>query len=125
MKILLDENKYLTCVCIDAELENGIEVETPENIDAFIDIFRAYRYEDGELVLDEKRLDELNNERLADELRYKREKQCFPIINRGALWYGRLSDEQKVELDAWYQAWLNVTETKVVPNVPEWLTTQN
>ena len=121
MKILLDENKYLTCVCIDAELENGIEVETPENIDTFIDRFRAYKYEDGRLILDEARLDKLNNERLADELRHKREKKCFPIINRGALWYNHLSEEQRAELDVWYQAWLNVTETKVVPEIPEWL----
>ena len=121
MKILLDENNYLTCVCIDAELENSIEVETPENVDAFIDMFRAYKYEDGKLVLDEVRLDELNNEYLMDELRYKREKICFPIINRGALWYEKLSEEQRVELNAWYQAWLNVTETKTAPEMPEWL----
>lgn len=121
MKILLDENNYLTCVCIDAELENGIEVETPENIDAFIDKFRAYKYENGQLILDEVRLNESNNERLADELRFKREKKCFPIINRGTLWYNHLSEQQRVELDAWYQAWLNVTETKVVPDMPEWL----
>ena len=121
MKILLDENKYLTCVCIDAELENGIEVENPEDLEAFIDVFRAYKYEDGQLVLDEVRLGELNNERLADELRFQREKKCFPIINRGALWYERLSEEQKAELDAWYQAWLNVTETLVIPENPSWL----
>ena len=29
MKILIDENKYLTCFCIDADLENGIEVADP------------------------------------------------------------------------------------------------
>lgn len=121
MKILLDKNNYLTCVCIDAELENGIEVETPEDIDAFIDVFRAYKYEDGNLVLDEARLDELNNERLADELRFQREKKCFPIINRGALWYENLSEEQKAELYTWYQAWLNVTETKVIPETPDWI----
>lgn len=121
MKILLDENNYLTCVCIDAELENGIEVETPENIDAFIDAFRAYKYEDDQLILDEVRLDELNDERLVEELRFQREKKCFPIINRGALWYEHLSEEQKAELDAWYLAWLNVTETRIVPDMPEWL----
>lgn len=121
MKILLDENNYLTCVCIDAKLENGIEVETPQDIDAFIDVFRAYKYEDGQLVLDESRLDELNNERLADELRFQREKKCFPIINRGALWYENLSEEQMAELNTWYQAWLNVTETKIVPETPDWI----
>jgi hypothetical protein len=121
MKILLDENNYLTCVCIDAELMGSIEVETPHDVDGFIDTFRAYRYEDGKLVLDEKRLEELNNEYLVDKLRSQREKKCFPIINRGALWYNHLSGQQRAELNAWYQAWLNVTETKVEPETPEWL----
>lgn len=54
-------------------------------------------------------------------LRQKREKSCFPYVNRGQLWYSRLSDAQKTELNTWYQAWLDVTETKVIPNKPEWL----
>lgn len=121
MKILLDGNNYLTCFCIDAELEGGIEVETPQDVDGFIDTFRAYRYENGGLVLDENKLDKLSSEYLMEDLRHKREKSCFPIVNRGAIWYERLSVEQKAELDAWYQAWLNVTETKVIPEMPEWL----
>ena len=121
MKILIDENKYLTCVCVDAELDGGIEVETPEDVDTFIDTFGAYKYENGSLVLDQNKLEALNGERIADELRYKRTKICFPYINRGYLWYSKLTDEQQEELNAWYQAWLDVTETKVVPEKPEWL----
>lgn len=121
MKILIDENKYLTCFCIDAELENGIEVADPNDLESFIDAFRAYKYEDGNLVLDENKLQSVNDERIADELRFKRQKACFPIINRGELWYSRLTAGQKEELDAWYQAWLDVTDTKVLPEKPEWL----
>ena len=55
------------------------------------------------------------------ELRRRREEECFSVINRGELWYGRLTVPQKVELEQWYDAWLNATETKVVPNKPEWL----
>ena len=121
MKILIDENKYLTCVCIDAELENGIEVDTPNDIDTFIDAFRAYKYENGQLILDQDKLQMLNEECFNEELRLKRQKLCFPYINRGELWYNRLSDTQKNELDTWYQAWLDVTDTKVVPIAPEWL----
>lgn len=121
MKILIDENKYLTCVCIDAELENGIEVDTPNDIDAFVDIFRAYKYENGQLILDQDKLQMLNEERFNEELRLKRQKLCFIYINRGELWYNRLSDTQKNELDTWYQAWLDVTDTKVIPTAPEWL----
>ena len=121
MKILIDENKYLTCFCIDAELENGIEVANPDNLESFIDTFKAYKYENGNLFLDEKKLQEVNEVHLVDELRFKRHKACFPYINRGYLWYNKLTEEQKVELDTWYQAWLDVTDTKIVPDAPKWL----
>ena len=56
-----------------------------------------------------------------DYLRRERERICFPVINRGAAWYARLTDEQNEELQAWYQAWLNVTETLVKPKTPSWI----
>lgn len=121
MKILIDENKYLTCFCIDAELENGIEVPDPADLETFIDTFRAYKYENGHLVLDNNKLQSVNDACIADKLRLKRDKNCFPYINRGYLWYSKLTNEQKDELDSWYQAWLDVTETKSIPNAPEWL----
>lgn len=54
-------------------------------------------------------------------LRRERESICFPVINRGAAWYARLTPEQNEELQTWYQAWLDVTETKVKPQTPEWI----
>ena len=56
-----------------------------------------------------------------DDLRRRREAECFPIINRGQLWYDTLTEEQKVELKEWYIAWLDVTDTLVVPNKPDWI----
>lgn len=56
-----------------------------------------------------------------DDLRHRRDVECFSVVNRGQLWYSRLTDEQKAELEVWYQAWLNVTETGIVPDCPEWL----
>lgn len=121
MKILIDENKYLTCFCVDAELNDSIEIETPEDIDTFADVFRAYKYENGSLILDQNKLEVLNEERVIDNLRHKREKICFPYINRGDLWYGRLTNEQKEELNTWYGAWLDITDTKIIPEKPQWL----
>ena len=46
---------------------------------------------------------------------------CFPIINRGQLWYNNLTDEQQEELSKWYNEWLNVTTTLVMPETPDWL----
>jgi hypothetical protein len=54
-------------------------------------------------------------------IRVKREKECFPIINRGQAWYNLLSYDQRQELDKWYIAWLNATETGIIPEKPEWL----
>lgn len=54
-------------------------------------------------------------------LRYLREIHCFSVINRGQLWYDTLTEEQQKELDKWYKEWLNVTETKIIPEKPEWL----
>lgn len=55
--------------------------------------------------------------------------ECFAIINRGELWYNKLTEEQKQELDVWYQAWLDVTEETnkdengnyIIPEKPSWL----
>lgn len=54
-------------------------------------------------------------------IRLCRKTECFPIINRGELWYNKLTEEQKSELASWYQAWLDAPQTLVVPQKPEWL----
>jgi len=60
-------------------------------------------------------------EKALSELRARRASECFSVIDRSILWHNRLTEEQKTELNVWYQAWLNVTETKVVPEKPVWL----
>lgn len=55
------------------------------------------------------------------ELREERERVCFPIVNRGQVWYDTLTNKQRSELTDWYRAWLNVTKTLKVPPMPEWL----
>ena len=54
-------------------------------------------------------------------LREKRKEICFPVINRGKLWYDTLTPLQLGELKSWYWEWLNVTETLVIPKKPVWL----
>ena len=54
-------------------------------------------------------------------IRERRAKTCFPVINRGQLWYSKLTPEQLDELSNWYQAWLDATETLEIPKKPEWL----
>lgn len=64
-----------------------------------------------------------------DNLRLKREVECFSIINRGQLWYNTLTESQIAELDEWYNAWLNITsetnknsnEGYILPKKPDWI----
>lgn len=73
----------------------------------------------------------LTEEDILSELRFRREQECFSIINRGVLWYNTLTTEQQQELNTWYQAWLDVPqvyqETKpkdietIIPTKPNWL----
>ena len=84
---------------------------------------------DGELVFEEETLTTeyiakkkaFEEEQKLNELRAKRETECFTIINRGELWYDTLTNDQIAELNEWYRAWLNVTETKVIPKKLTWL----
>ena len=64
--------------------------------------------------------EELADKRLK-EIRSQRESECFPIINRGALWYDKLTEEQKTELSAWYEAWLDAPATGIVPDKLTWV----
>lgn len=59
-------------------------------------------------------------EQYKKELRRRRENECFAIVDRAAWFYG-LSDERKAEVLAWREAWLNVTDTLMVPEKPNWI----
>lgn len=58
---------------------------------------------------------------LKNKLRERRKLECFPVINRGKFWYDKLTLQQYQELKVWYQKWLDVTESLVVPEEPYWL----
>lgn len=62
-----------------------------------------------------------SDEERAEEIRDLRKAICFPVINRGELWYNRISDSQLDELNRWYEAWLNAPQTLVIPEKPSWL----
>ena len=57
-----------------------------------------------------------------ETLRARRIKQCFNIIdNKSKLWWDNLTAVQLNEIKTWYQNWLDVTATKVIPQTPSWL----
>jgi hypothetical protein len=121
MQVLCDENGYVTSFALVGELVNGTETAEPTDLDAFAENFTAYRIRDGDLELDSEKKAELRQEAETDAIRQRREQECFSVINRGTLWYEMLTEAQKEELKTWYQAWLDATDTRVMPDKPVWL----
>ena len=123
MQVILNEQGYVKAYALIGSFgTDAVTVGEPENLNDFENNHRSYYLsEDGMLVKSDDKQKEITNEREIINLRFQREKACFPYINRGYMWYNKLTDEQKKELENWYQAWLDVTETKIVPGAPEWL----
>ena len=121
MKVLLNEAGYVESYALEGELLEAVECDPPEDIPVFETHFAAFRIRDGTLVMDKEQLDSMHEAETLNGYRQQREKDCFPIINRGELWYDRLTDLQREELQLWYQAWLDVTKTQTIPVKPEWL----
>lgn len=120
MKVVLKDD-YVDSYAIVGNLLNSIEVNEPADMEFFEANFQAYKYFNGELVFDAQKSRDLNYNEKIEELRQRREVECFPVINRGKLWYDSLTPYQISELKDWYDAWLQVTETLKVPEKPEWL----
>lgn len=121
--VLIDENSYITGWSEDFFVEeNSIAVEVDEEIfEDFELYFDGYQAVEGTVVKDTEAYQISVNNRLKDVYRYEREMEVFPIINRGEAWYRTLTEEQKNELQIWYEAWLNVTDTLEPPQKPEWI----
>lgn len=123
MQVILNEQGYVDSYALIGGFgETSIEVVEPENIDDFENNYRSYYLsKNNVLIKSDDKQNEIDKQRELTSLRSKREKACFPYINRGELWYSKLTADQKEELSVWYQNWLDVTDTAVIPNAPVWL----
>ena len=120
MQVLLSDG-YVSSYALIGSIVGGVEVPDPPDVEHFEAHFQAYRMRDGTVEYDAEKKTELERKALCDELRQRRETECFSYINRGQLWYDRLTETQRTELAAWYESWLRVTETLTVPEKPSWL----
>lgn len=123
MQVILNEYGYVKAYALVGSFgEPSVKVGVPADLDDFENNYGSYYLSDGNVLIksSDKQL-EIEEKRMLTNLRFQREKACFPYVNRGYLWYSKLTDMQKDELDSWYQAWLDVTTTKVIPETPEWL----
>ena len=121
MQVTTDESGYISGYATEGELTGGTQMSEPEDLSHFISHWQSYRIQDDTLVFDEARDTTLNEESEKENLRLLRQTECFSVVDRGKLWYSTLTKEQLSELTSWYNSWLNVTETKSVPEKPEWL----
>lgn len=127
LQFKLDDNGFISefmNVGSEGILPDGIAIEIDVdnfNFDDFLENYRAYKFDGNKINRNDEQAIIVKDENEKELLRVRRLKECFPIINRGDMWYKSLSDEQEKELNVWYKAWLDVTETKKVPNVPSWL----
>ena len=121
MQVLLNNYGYISSYAIIGDLVNGIEVPEPLDMQHFEENYAAYKIVDNNLVFDEEELNYVNNQNHKEALREQREIKCFQYVNRGKLWYDKLTPEQIAELEKYYNDWLNVTNTLVAPDKPGWL----
>lgn len=121
MQVLYNKKGYITSYALVGTLVEGVEIAVPEDADHFCEHFQSYRVKDGKLEYDAEQESALVDAEELDKLRLQRDRECFSVINRGQLWYDRLTEEQSVELKNWYQAWLDATTTRVVPKKTAWL----
>lgn len=122
-----DENGFISefmNVGSEGILPDGIAIEIDVDnfdFDDFLINYQAYKFNGNKIERDDEQAVIVQDENEKELLRVRRLKECFPIINRGDMWYSTLSEEQRTELGVWYQGWLDVTETKIVPEMPSWL----
>ena len=100
MQVLLDENGFVVAYAIIGDLNGGIKVPDPEDIDHFESHFPAYLVRDGTATFDNERNTLLEQEQLKEAFRQRREQECFSVINRGQLWYESITLPQLLELRA-------------------------
>lgn len=120
--VITDNDGYITQYCTGGYLGNETaHFDVAELPSDFFELWQAYKVVDDALVLDTNRIASVEEEKELAELRQRREDECFSVINRGGLWYELLTAEQKTEIMAWYKEWLDVTETRVIPTKPTFL----
>lgn len=122
IKVLLNENNYVIAYATIGDMAGSIKANLlDESLAHFESNFKSYYCINSTLFFDELKdtINKKDEEKM--QLRILRERLCFPIVNRGRLWYEFLSEEQVNELKAWYHAWLDVTETLSMPETPQWL----
>lgn len=121
--IMVNNNGDIVGISEDAkiEAENCLTYELDEKID--FSKIGGLVFKDGQVSFDNEKFETRLLEEKKRVLRNKRKEVCFSVVDRNYLWYDEYvnTEERKTELANWYRAWLNVTETMIEPEIPEWI----
>ena len=112
---------YITGHAVVGGFPDGVEVDDSFKDQLEDEKIGFYKYEGGKAVLDEEKYLAFQGNAEKETIRARRAEECFPIVNRGQVWYGLLGEEQKSELSEWYREWLDAPETKTIPERPAWI----
>lgn len=112
---------YITGYAVVGGFPDGIEVPGSFLEELEPEKIGYYKYEGGKAVLDEEKYLAFQGNVEKEMIRSRRAEECFPIVNRGQVWYDLLGEEQKSELSEWYREWLDAPETKTIPERPAWI----
>jgi len=119
------KNDYVENFSFDI-LDGGVLVEISEKqFKDFDTNYKSYKLVKGKIVKDTKFHNAITTKNKQNEIRELREIECFTIINRGKLWYEKLTPKQEQELSKWYQDWLDAPGTMEVPKRLRWLNETN
>lgn len=122
---VLSRDKLPTASMYEVELDEEMYNKIASNIGAYV-----VENDGNEMFLTciqenkmDKRVeeDDFSLEVKKNILRERRNNECFEVVNRGELWYSRLTAVQLRELDQWYSEWLQVTDTMTEPQKPSWI----
>lgn len=121
--IMVNNNGDIVGISEDAkiEAENCLTYELDEKID--FSKIGGLVFKDGQVSFDNEKFKIRLLEEEKRVLRNKRKEICFSVVDRNYLWYDEYvnTEEREIELANWYRAWLNVTETMIEPETPEWI----
>lgn len=120
--IVVDEDNNVVGIS-----NSKIEIENCNtySIDTILDQDKidGYIFKDNNVIFSDERFEKNKLESHKWDLRNKRKDVCFSVIDRGTIWYKKniTTEERQTELDNWYKAWLDVTETLIEPVKPDWI----
>ena len=123
INIVIKDNSIIACSSNVIEVE-GITSQEFEVDDDFDSLkMGGYEIKDGKIIFNEDKWNECEENIKIGELRILRNEECFSVINRGDMWYQMNvnTPEREQELKQWYQSWLDVTDTKIIPEKPDWI----